>query len=136
MPPFANLGRVGVDLGLQGAQFTATSTAAENQTLGFPMSLHSISCNKGNQDVVSMSSNAAWLAMETIDNAFDIVTILAVALSQSVEATGACGRLSSSSREIISRVRNMAPVFHGDVCLAERLSGLGAALRKGLASTP
>ena len=136
LPPFVNLGRVGVDLGLQGAQFTATSTAAENQTLGFPMSLHSISCNKGNQDVVSMSSNAAWLAMETIDNAFDIAAILAVALSQSVEATGTYGRLSSSSREIISRVRNMAPVFHGDVCLAEKLSGLGAALRKGLASTP
>ena len=33
LPPFVNLGKLGVNFGMQGAQFTATSTVAENQTL-------------------------------------------------------------------------------------------------------
>ena len=36
LPPFVNLGKLGVNFGMQGAQFTATSTVAENQTLSFP----------------------------------------------------------------------------------------------------
>ncbi|MFY9656014.1 MAG: aromatic amino acid ammonia-lyase [Methylocystis sp.] len=134
LPPFANFGRLGVDLGLQGTQFTAVSTAAENQTLGFPMSLHSISCNKGNQDVVSMSANAAQLAMATIDNAFDVAAVLTTALSQSVEAVCAHDRLSSASRAIVTRVRRHAPILHNDASTAGSLAELSKALRHGLAT--
>src|SRR6185437_8607518 len=35
-PPFLNLGVLGLNFGMQGVQFTATSTVAENQTLSFP----------------------------------------------------------------------------------------------------
>ena len=35
LPPFVNLGKLGVNFGMQGAQFTATSTVAENQSLHF-----------------------------------------------------------------------------------------------------
>ncbi|HTD40544.1 MAG TPA: aromatic amino acid ammonia-lyase, partial [Mucilaginibacter sp.] len=41
-PPFVNLGVLGLNFGMQGMQFTATSTVAENQTLSFPMYVHSI----------------------------------------------------------------------------------------------
>ena len=66
------------------------------------MSLHTIPSNKDNQDIVSMGANAAWMAQQTIDNAFDIAAILAVALSQGVEAAGAGERLSTRSRILIS----------------------------------
>lgn len=33
LPPFVNLGKLGLNYGLQAAQFTATSTTAESQTL-------------------------------------------------------------------------------------------------------
>jgi len=42
LPPFINLGKLGVNFGMQGAQFTATSTVAENQSLSYPNYLHSI----------------------------------------------------------------------------------------------
>ena len=42
LPPFVNLGKIGVNFGMQGAQFTATSTTAENQMLSNPMYVHSI----------------------------------------------------------------------------------------------
>jgi histidine ammonia-lyase len=35
-PPFVNLGVLGFNFGMQGMQFTATSTVAENQTMSFP----------------------------------------------------------------------------------------------------
>lgn len=60
-PPFANLGVIGLDLGLQAAQFTATSTTAENQTLSNPMYVHSIPNNGDNQDIVSMGTNSALI---------------------------------------------------------------------------
>ncbi len=45
LPPFVNLGVLGFNFGMQGMQFTATSTVAENQTLSFPMYVHSIPNN-------------------------------------------------------------------------------------------
>ena len=50
-PPFMNLGVLGLNFGMQGVQFTATSTVAENQTLSFPMYVHSIPNNNDNQDM-------------------------------------------------------------------------------------
>ncbi len=131
LPPFVNLGRIGIELGMQGAQFTATSTAAENQTLAFPMSVHSISCNKDNQDIVSMGSNAAWLTLQTLDNGFDIAAIHAVSLSQAVEALGILGELSPASRERVLAWRQIAPVFRKDTITSAMLAQVADALRGG-----
>jgi histidine ammonia-lyase len=129
LPPFLNLGRLGVELGLQGAQFTATSAAAENQSLAFPMSLHTIPSNKDNQDIVSMGANAAWMTLQTIDNAFDIAAILAIAISQGVEAAAAGERLSSRSRALIARRREIAHVFRIDRPLSEQLAAMSRMLK-------
>jgi histidine ammonia-lyase len=131
LPPFVNLGRVGIELGMQGAQFTATSTAAENQTLAFPMSLHSISCNKDNQDIVSMGSNAAWLALQTLDNAFDVAAIHAVTLSQAVEALGVMDALSPASQSRVAEWREIVPVFRTDTLTSGMLAQVATALRGG-----
>jgi histidine ammonia-lyase len=130
LPPFLNLGRLGIDLGLQGAQFTATSAAAENQSLAYPMSLHTIPSNKDNQDVVSMGANAAWMVLQTLGNAFDIASILAIALSQGVEAGGAGERLSKPSRMLVERWRGVMPVFRTDTVLSEGLAGMSSLLRE------
>ncbi len=74
-PPFANLGTIGLDLGLQAAQFTATSTTAENQTLSNPMYVHSIPNNGDNQDIVSMGTNAALITKKVVENTFEVLSI-------------------------------------------------------------
>src|SRR5690606_12971253 len=58
LPPFVNLGKSRLNFGMQGVQFTATSTTAENQMLSNPMYVHSIPNNNDNQDIVSMGTNA------------------------------------------------------------------------------
>ncbi|MEJ0079442.1 MAG: aromatic amino acid ammonia-lyase [Puia sp.] len=70
LPPFVNLGVLGFNFGMQGMQFTAVSTVAENQTLSYPMYVHSIPNNNDNQDIVSMGCNAALLTQKVIDKQF------------------------------------------------------------------
>jgi histidine ammonia-lyase len=129
LPPFLNLGRPGIELGLQGAQFTATSTAAENQTLAGPMSVHTIPSNKDNQDIVSMGSNAAWITAKTLDNAFDVAAVLALASSQAVAAANAEQGLSTASQRLLKIFREVVPPFHEDKSLSVALTYLHEILR-------
>lgn len=48
LPPFLNLGTLGLNYGMQACQFTATSTTAECQTLAMPNYVHSIPNNNDN----------------------------------------------------------------------------------------
>jgi histidine ammonia-lyase len=105
LPPFINLGTLGLNFGLQGMQFTATSTTAENQTLAYPMYLHSISNNNDNQDIVSMGCNAALLTRRVIDNTFEVLAIQAIALMQAIDYLKCQPRLSSFTNKMYEEVR-------------------------------
>lgn len=109
LPPFVNLGKLGVNYGLQAAQFTATSTTAECQTLGYPMYLHSIPNNNDNQDIVSMGTNSALLCAQVVENATEVMSVLHMALTQAVDALGIEERLSPTTREVYKAVRNEFP---------------------------
>ena len=105
LSPFINLGKLGLNFGLQGMQFTATSTTAENQTLSFPMYLHSISNNNDNQDIVSMGCNAALMTRKVIDNAFDVLAIQTLAVVQAIDFLKCHARLSPFSHSFYENVR-------------------------------
>ena len=108
LPPFINLGKLGLNFGLQGMQFTATSTTAENQTLSFPMYLHSISNNNDNQDIVSMGCNAALMTRRVIENSFDVLAIQAMALTQAIDYLKCQTRLSSFAHRFYEQMREIA----------------------------
>jgi len=108
LSPFINLGKLGLNFGLQGMQFTATSTTAENQTLSFPMYLHSISNNNDNQDIVSMGCNAALITRKVIDNCFDVLAIQAMALMQAIDQLQCHSRLSSHTLNVYQAIRALA----------------------------
>jgi histidine ammonia-lyase len=124
LPPFVNLGRPGLDLGLQGAQFTATSTVAENQSLAMPVCVHSIPCNRDNQDIVSMGANAALLAKRVVDNSFQVLAIELVALLQAVDALEVQDRLATETRTLHRELREIVPVFREDTLTAADLRRL------------
>ena len=99
LPPFVNLGKLGVNFGMQGAQFTATSTVAENQTLSFPNYVHSISNNNDNQDIVSMGTNSAQFARKVIDNTYQVLAIEMITMIQAIDYLNIETRMSSFTRE-------------------------------------
>jgi len=113
-PPFMNLGKLGFNFGMQGVQFTATSTVAENQTLSFPMYVHSIPNNNDNQDIVSMGCNAALMANRVIENTFEVLSIQVMTMLQAVDYLNCQDRLSSFSQRIYREVRAIFPKFIED----------------------
>lgn len=124
LPPFVNLGVLGLNFGMQGAQFTATSTTAENQVLATPMYTHSIPNNKDNQDIVSMGTNSASLTRRVIDNAFEVISIQLLTLVQAIEHMGTYAKLSSKNKEVFDDIRKIVPTFKDDIVLAPYLEAI------------
>ncbi len=114
LPPFVNLGTLGLDYGLQASQFTATSTTAECQTLSNPMYVHSIPNNNDNQDIVSMGTNSALLAKTVIENSYQVMAILFMGIVQAVDCLGIQADLSPCSRKVYNEIRTIFPVFTED----------------------
>lgn len=113
-PPFMNLGVIGVNFGMQGAQFTATSTVAENQTLSYPNYLHSIPNNNDNQDIVSMGTNSAQLTKKVIDNTYQVLAIEMLCLVQAVDYLNITSSMASYTKDKYLEIRNIVPRFEED----------------------
>jgi histidine ammonia-lyase len=114
LPPFVNLGVPGLNYGLQAAQFTATSTTAESQTLSNPVYVHSIPNNNDNQDIVSMGTNSALMAAKVIENGYQVMAIHYMALLQAIDYLDIVNELSKESREIYFAIRDFFPKFTDD----------------------
>lgn len=124
LPAFVNLGKLGLNFGIQGAQFTATSTTAENQTLSNPMYIHSIPNNKDNQDIVSMGTNAAWLTKKVIENSFEVISIQLLTLVQAIDYLDCFEKLSPNGQKVYREIREIAPAFKEDIVLSPLLNSI------------
>lgn len=114
LPPFVNHGILGFNFGMQGMQFTATSTVAENQTLSFPMYVHSIPNNNDNQDIVSMGCNAALMTKKVVDNSFEVLAIQLMTILQAIDYLECADRLSTASHSLYDKARAIFPKFVHD----------------------
>lgn len=114
LPPFLNLGTLGLNYGMQACQFTATSTTAECQTLAMPNYVHSIPNNNDNQDIVSMGTNSALLCKQVVENCFQVLAIQYIALAQATDCLKIMDKLAPTSREIYGKIREMVPLFVED----------------------
>jgi histidine ammonia-lyase len=129
LPPFVNHGTLGLNFGMQGAQFTAVSTVAENQSLSFPNYVHSIPNNNDNQDIVSMGTNSAVLAGKVINNCFEVLAIQFVSLIQAIDLLGVQDKISSLPAKLYQDLREQVPVFKEDPVLYPILRKVEAYLK-------
>lgn len=109
LPPFLNMGTLGLNYGMQACQFTATSTTAECQTLAMPNYVHSIPNNNDNQDIVSMGTNTALLTKRVIENCCQVMAILYIALAQATDCLDIAAQLAPASRKTYDEVRERCP---------------------------
>jgi len=114
LPPFVNLGVLGLNYGLQAVQFTATSTTAECQTLSNPMYVHSIPNNNDNQDIVSMGTNSALIAKRVVENSYQVMAIHFMAIVQAIDSLKIQERLSGKTKAIYEEIRSFFPLFVED----------------------
>ncbi len=117
LTPFVNLGELGLNYGMQGVQFTATSTAAENQMLSNPMYVHSIPNNNDNQDIVSMGANAALITKKVIENTSEIIAIELLTITQAIEYLQVRSRVSSETGKLFDTMRAIFPKTKEDVAM-------------------
>ena len=119
-------GTVGLTMGFMGAQYLATSTTAENRHLANPVSIHSISCNCSNQDVVSMGTIAARKAYKLVSNAKHILTleILSDMQAMSFKNPDNLGKAIGKIYAVLSKefsVYDDNRVFHDDLVKFRKL---------------
>lgn len=114
LPPFVNLGTLGFNFGMQGVQFTATSTTAECQMLSNPMYVHSIPNNNDNQDIVSMGTNAAVITAKVIENSFEVLAIELITIVQAIDYLEQKDQISSVTKKIYDDIRAIIPKFKED----------------------
>ena len=131
LPPFLNMGTLGLNYGMQACQFTATSTTAECQTLAMPNYVHSIPNNNDNQDIVSMGTNSALLAKTVIENAYQVMAILMMGIVQAVDCLEIAGRLSPRSQQVYKEIRAFFPVFREDTPKYKEIERMMVYLKKG-----
>jgi histidine ammonia-lyase len=129
-PPFMNLEKPGLTLGLQALQFVATSTTADNQTLAYPHYAHSIPTNGDNQDVVSMGTDAALFMAKVIQNAYIVLAIEYITLGQAVDFCDEQKLLSQQSLAYYKQLRGVLPVIKEDRVLVYELPKVVEVLQK------
>lgn len=124
LPPFVNLGKLGLNFGMQGAQFSAVSTTAENQMLSTSMYIHSIPNNNDNQDIVSMGTNAANTTKTVINNAFEVLAVEVVTIIQALRHLEFNGKLSSKTKNKVEIFKDIIPEIKEDLPLSSTLEAV------------
>ena len=129
LPPFVNMGTLGLNFGMQGAQFTAVSTTAENQMLSNSMYVHSIPNNNDNQDIVSMGTNSANMTKKVIENSFEVISTELATIIQALYFLDFDEKLSSATRNKLQDLRKIIPQVREDRPLYNEISNLKQYLR-------
>ena len=130
LPPFLNMGTLGLNYGMQACQFTATSTTAESQTLAMPNYVHSIPNNNDNQDIVSMGTTSALLCRQVVENAYQVMAIHFIALAQATDCLGIRDRLCDTSRRVYDEIRRIQPVILEDTPFYQEIAGVITYLKR------
>ena len=130
LPAFVNAGKLGFNFGMQGVQFTATSTTAENQMLSNSMYVHSIPNNNDNQDIVSMGTNAATITNKVIENTFEVLAIQAITIAQAIDIMKNYEKLSSTTQQWFNQLRQIIPFFIEDMVMYPYLERVKTFLMK------
>lgn len=120
LPEFLIPGTLGLTMGFMGAQYLATSTTAENRQLAGPVSIHTISCNASNQDIVSMGTVAARKAFKSVSNAKHVVTLEVLTVLQALTFRNAetLGRGTGKIYALLAgdfQVYDNSRIFHDDL---------------------
>lgn len=121
LPAFTNAGKLGLNFGMQGMQYPATSTVAENQALSTSLYIHSIPNNNDNQDIVSMGCNAALMCSQVIENAHEVLAIELVAIMQAIDILDINGQLSEAGKWLYNNTRKLFPYFQKDFAPSQKL---------------
>lgn len=115
LPPFL-VAKPGLNSGFMIPQYTAASIVSQNKQLCSPASVDSIVSSNGQEDHVSMGSNAATKCYKVVEN---LNRILAIELFNGAQALEFRKPLKSSTsiQKIVSDYRKLVPFVEEDIIM-------------------
>ena len=120
LPAFL-VAKPGLNSGFMIPQYTAASIVSQNKQLCMPASVDTIDSSNGQEDHVSMGSNAGTKLYRIIENLFTIQGIELMNACQAIEFRKP-KKTSDSLQEIISEYRKVVPYFEQDCYLHPHIS--------------
>jgi histidine ammonia-lyase len=122
LPPFLSP-KPGLQFGLMGGQFMATSLAAENRSLCIPLSVQTLTSTEDFQDIVSMGLIAARRARAILENTKYIIAFELMCACQAADIRGK-EQLSSRTKILYEMVREIVPYYEKDNFMTDHLEAL------------
>ena len=112
LPPFL-VAKPGLNSGFMIPQYTAASIVSQNKGLCWPASCDSIPSSQGQEDHVSMGSNAATKLVRVVDNA---ESVLGIELMNAVQALEFRRPAKSSPKleKVVNEFRQIVPFIYTD----------------------
>lgn len=120
LPAFL-VAKPGLNSGFMIPQYTAASIVSQNKQLCMPASVDTIDSSNGQEDHVSMGSNAGTKLYRVLENCFTIQGIELMNACQAIEFRKPL-KTSDQLQEIIAEYRKIVPYFEQDCYLHPHIS--------------
>ena len=120
LPTFL-VAKPGLNSGFMIPQYTAASIVSQNKQLCMPASVDTIDSSNGQEDHVSMGSNAGTKLYRVLENCFTIQGIELMNACQAIEFRKPL-KTSKQLQEIITEYRKIVPYFEQDCYLHPHIS--------------
>lgn len=130
LPPFLSP-KPGLQFGLMGGQFMATSLTAENRSLCVPLSIQTLTSTEDFQDIVSMGLIAGRRVKTILENVKYIIAFELICACQAADIRGQ-EQLSSKTKILYQIVRKIIPYYEKDQFMTEHLEKLQKEIPFGL----
>lgn len=127
LPP-ALVAEPGINTGFKGMQLSLASLACAVRQLASPSTVHTVSTEQHNQDIVSLGLHAALTARDAADRARDAASILLVSACQAVDLRGASRKLGAGTRQVYRAIRSLSRFVESDRPLQDDIAAVSRSI--------
>ena len=135
LPP-ALVAEPGVNAGFKGMQLSLAALTCAVRQMAAPSTIHSVSTEQHNQDVVSLGLHAALTARDALECTRNATAILLLSACQAVDLKRAAGRLGRGTRLIYRAIRQRSEFMEVDRSLEGDIAAVSRAIATGELPVP
>ncbi len=127
LPP-ALVAQPGLNTGFKGMQLSLAALTCAVRQLAAPSTVHPVSTEQHNEDMVSLGVHAALTARDAVECARNAVSILLLSACQAVDLRGAASKLGAGTREIYHAIRSRSKFVAVDRPLQDDIAAVSRAI--------
>jgi phenylalanine ammonia-lyase len=130
LPP-ALVARPGLNAGFKGMQLSLAALTCAVRQLAAPSTVHPVSTEQHNQDIVSLGLHAALTAREALECARNATAILLLSACQAVDLKRAASKLGRGTGAVYRAVRQHSALVEADRGLEHDIARVSRSIERG-----